>query len=315
MAIERVRFRLRRRDFLRTLLAAGGAWALGVPGGPVQAQAQSMQTRPIPGSGNRIPVIGLGTSRTFDVGESELELEPLKDVLRLFHQLGGRMVDTSPMYGNAETVVGVLAEELGIVNELFLATKVWTSGEQAGVQQMRASLRKLRRGNVDLMQVHNLVDTDTHLETLRQWKQEGRIRYIGITHYRSDAFAELAEVMRNHELDFVQLNYSLAEPEAERMLLPLAAERGIAVVVNRPFARGQLFRLTRGRELPPWAAEFDAQTWAQFFLKWVVSHPDVTCAIPATSDPEHLQDNMQAGYGVMPDAAQRQRMLQHLQSL
>lgn len=311
------RLRFNRRAFLRIALAAAGAWSLGATGTRAETpiRSQAMHTRPIPGSDASLPVIGLGTSRTFDVGDTELEREPLREVLRSFYDLGGRLVDTSPMYGHAETVVGELAEQLGIVNELFLATKVWTSGERSGIQQMRASLRKLRRGNVDLMQVHNLVDTDTHLQTLRQWKQEGRVRYIGITHYRSDAFPELAQVMRQHDLDFVQLNYSLAEPEAERMLLPLAAERGIAVIVNRPFARGQLFRVTRGRDLPAWAAEFDCESWAQFFLKWVVGHPQVTCAIPATSDPEHLKDNMQAGYGTLPDAAQRQRMIQYMQSL
>lgn len=308
-----LRFRVSRRDFLRNLLAAAGTWAVGIS--PSNAQSPGMHTRSIPSSGKPVPVIGLGTSRTFDVGDSEAEREPLKEVLRRFHGLGGRLVDSSPMYGNAEAVVGALAEDLGIVNDLFLATKVWTSGEQSGIQQMRASLRKLRRGSVDLMQVHNLVDTDTHLETLREWKRQGRIRYLGITHYRSDAFPDLARVMRDQELDFVQLNYSLAEPEAAETMLPLAAERGIAVIVNRPFARGELFRATRGRPLPPWAAEFECESWAQFFLKWVVSHPAVTCAIPATSDPEHLEDNMGAGFGTMPDTAQRQRMLKYMQSL
>lgn len=313
MSSNRLRFRSGRRAFLRTLVAAGGAWALGIR--PAAAQASGIHTRPIPSSDTAVPVIGLGTSRTFDVSDDERERAPLKKVLGRFYELGGRLVDSSPMYGNAEAVVGELADQLGITNELFLATKVWTSGEQAGVKQMRASLRKLRRGSVNLMQVHNLVDTEIHLETLREWRQQGRVRYVGVTHYRSDAFPELAEVMRNHELDFVQLNYSLSEPEAEQTMLPLAQEQGVAVIVNRPFARGELFRATRSRPLPPWAAEFDCESWAQFFLKWVVAHPAVTCAIPATSDPGHLEDNMGAGFGRLPDAAQRQRMLQFMRSL
>lgn len=306
--------RLRRRDFLRAALCVGSAWALGIPWAGAQAPGK-MRTRAIPSSDETLPVVGLGTSRTFDVGTSAEEREPLKQVLTKFVELGGRLVDTSPMYGNAEMVIGELATELGLQDRLFFATKVWTSGKESGLQQMTASLRKLRSGNVDLMQVHNLVDTDTHLETLRKWKAEGRIRYIGITHYRSDAFADLAEVMRNADIDFVQLNYSLIEPEAEQTLLPLADERGIAVIVNRPFARGELFRKTRGRPLPDWTGEFDCQSWAQFFLKYVLSHPAVTCAIPATSDPQHLADNMQAGYGRLPDAAQRARMLQHVRAL
>ena len=307
------RFRPNRRDFLRGVLALGGAWTLGLPA--ARAQSEAMRTRAIPSSGEAVPIIGLGTSRTFDVGESESEREPLKKVLQQFFDLGGRLVDTSPMYGTAESVVGALATELGLADQLFLATKVWTSGKDAGVHQMNASLKKLQSNRVDLMQVHNLVDTETHLETLRQWKRDGRIRYIGITHYRSDAFPALAQVMRNTDLDFVQLNYSLSEPEAEQMMLPLAAEHGIAIIVNRPFARGELFRKTRGKTLPKWAGEFDCRSWAQFFLKYVVSHPAVTCAIPATSDPAHLSDNMQAGYGALPDDGQRTRMAQYIREL
>lgn len=305
--------RLSRRDFLRGALGAAGTWALGMPS--ARAQPETIRERPIPSSGESLPVVGLGTSRTFDVGDSAQERQPLKTVLEQFVRLGGRLVDTSPMYGNAETVVGALSTELGLQEKLFFATKVWTSGRQSGVQQMTASLRKLRTGHVDLMQVHNLVDTDTHLQTLRKWKSEGRVRYIGITHYRSDAFPALTEVMRNTEVDSVQLNYSLLEPEAEQSLLPLAAERGIAVIVNRPFARGALFHKIRGRKLPDWAAEFDCPSWAQFFLKYVLSHPAVTCVIPATSDPRHLADNMQAGYGRLPNAGQRARMLRYVREL
>ena len=313
MNVADTSLRLRRREFLRTLAALAAGLTLG-PAAP-RAQTAAIRARAIPSSGETIPVIGLGTSRTFDVSDSVQERAPLKSVLRRFYELGGRLVDTSPMYGNAERVVGTLASELGITDDLFLATKVWTTGKEAGRRQMSASLRKLRSARVELMQVHNLVDTATHLETLRQWKAQGRVRYVGVTHYRSDAFPELAQAMRDHELDFVQLNYSLTEPEAEEMMLPLAQERGIAVIVNRPFARGALFRKTLNRELPPWAADFDCETWAQFFLKYVVSHPAVTCAIPATADPKHLEDNMQAGYGALPDGAQRARMLRYMQEL
>lgn len=313
MNVADTSMRMRRRDFLRTL----AVFAAGFTFGPaaVRAQTTAIRARAIPSSGETIPVIGLGTSRTFDVGDTAQEREPLEKVLSRFYEMGGRLVDTSPMYGNAEAVVGALAAELGITDDLFLATKVWTSGKEAGRRQMTASLRKLRSAHVELMQVHNLVDTETHLETLRQWKEQGRARYVGVTHYRSDAFPELAQVMGDHDLDFVQLNYSLTEPEAEEMVLPLAHERGVAVIVNRPFARGALFRKTRARELPPWAADFDCETWAQFFLKYVISHPAVTCAIPATADPTHLEDNMRAGYGALPDSAQRARMLRYIREL
>lgn len=279
-----------------------------------RAQSTPILQRAIPSSGEMLPVLGLGTSRTFDVPVEQLHGD-LRQVLQQFFQLGGRLVDTSPMYGHAEDVVGILAEQLQLTPQLFFATKVWTTGQQAGIEQMRTSMERLRTPRIDLMQVHNLVDTETHLQTLREWKAQKRVRYIGVTHYRSDAFDQLAQTMQRHPLDFVQLNYSLLEPEAERTLLPLAAERGIAVLVNRPFARGQLFRKTRGRALPAWAAEFDCASWAQFFLKFVLSHPAVTCAIPATSDPRHLRDNMGAGLGRLPERAQREKMLALVQAL
>lgn len=303
---------LTRRELLKRLMVLGAA-AAAYPA-VARVPDSAPHRRPIPSSGEPLPVIGLGTSRTFDV-HTEAELAPLRDVLRLFVEQGGRLVDTSPMYGNAEQVLGDLALELALHERLFLATKVWIRGARAGVEQMRASLDKLHARRLDLVQVHNLLDTEAHLATLRQWKEEGRVRYIGVTHYRSDAFDELAAVLRRHPLDFVQLNYSLAEPEAERRLLPLAAERGVAVIVNRPFARGALFRRVRGHAPPAWAADLGIASWAQFFLKFVVGHPAVTCAIPATSKPKHLLDNMAAGYGPLPDEATRRRMLQVLQTL
>lgn len=264
--------------------------------------------RAIPRAGESLPVMGLGTWQTFDVGKDEAARAPLREVLREFARLGGRVVDSSPMYGQSETVVGDLAAELGLHKELFLATKVWTSGREAGIRQMEQSFRRLRAQRLDLMQIHNLVDWRTHLDTLRRWKEKGRIRYIGVTHYTESAYDELARVLETEELDFVQLNYSIAEREAERRLLPLAAERRVGVLVNRPFAEGALFRKVRGKPLPPWAAEAGCASWAQIFLKFIISHPAVTCAIPATSKLQHLIDNMQAGLGPPPDAATRERM-------
>ena len=268
----------------------------------------SIITKPIPRTDESLPVIGLGTWQTFDVGRSESERAPLREVLREFARLGGRVIDSSPMYGQSESVVGDLAAELKLENHLFIATKVWTSGRDAGIRQMEESLRRLRAKRMDLMQIHNLVDWRTHLNTLRQWKNEGKIRYIGITHYTASAYDQLARMLDSEELDFVQLNYSIAEREAERRLLPLAADRRVAVLVNRPFAQAQLFSKVRGKPLPAWAKEIGCASWAQFFLKFVVSHPAVTCAIPATSKVQHLIDNMQAGVGRFPDAKMRERM-------
>jgi len=251
--------------------------------------------------------IGLGTWQTFDVGPSESARKPLEEVLSLFVQLGGSVVDSSPMYGRSEEVLGDIAVKVGVRDKLFMATKVWTSRRTAGIRQMESSERKLR-GPVDLMQVHNLLDVDTHLQTLKEWKAKKRIRFIGITHYTSSAYADLASVMRRGGIDFVQLNYSLAEREAERSLLPLAQELGMAVLVNRPFGAGSLFRETRSKALPGFAREIGCTSWAELFLKFVISHPAVTCAIPATSKPDHLRQNMRAGTGPMPDAAMRKRI-------
>jgi diketogulonate reductase-like aldo/keto reductase len=288
----------------RDLLLALGAGALALGG---MTMTSSLR-RAIPRAGESLPVMGLGTWQTFDVGKDEAARAPLREVLREFARLGGRVVDSSPMYGQSETVVGDLAAELGLHKELFLATKVWTSGREAGIRQMEQSFRRLRAQRLDLMQIHNLVDWRTHLDTLRRWKEKGRIRYIGVTHYTESAYDELARVLETEELDFVQLNYSIAEREAEGRLLPLAAERRVGVLVNRPFAEGALFRKVRGKPLPPWAAEAGCASWAQIFLKFIISHPAVTCAIPATSKLQHLIDNMQAGLGPPPDAATRERM-------
>jgi aryl-alcohol dehydrogenase-like predicted oxidoreductase len=277
--------------------------------------AATIIRRPIPRSGEALPVIGLGTWQTFDVGGDQAARAPLREVLGEFARLGGSVVDSSPMYGSSESVAGDLAAELKLRKQLFIATKVWTSGREAGIRQMEQSFRRLRAERIDLMQVHNLVDWRTHLATLRQWKEQGKIRYIGVTHYTASAYDDLARVLESEEIDFVQLNYSVAEREAERRLLPLAADRRIAVLANRPFAGGPLFRKVRDKKLPPWAKEIGCATWAQFFLKFVVSHPAVTCAIPATSKVTHLTENMQGGMGNIPDGAMRQRMVKYVLEL
>jgi diketogulonate reductase-like aldo/keto reductase len=298
--------RISRRGLLRLMAAAAAASGAMRPPGAGAAPAILM--RPIPSSSESIPAVGLGTWQTFDVGQSATEREPRREVLRRFVELGGRVIDSSPMYGAAEAVVGELGAESHVADTLFMATKVWTSGRAAGIAQMEQSLRLLRRPRLDLMQIHNLVDWRTHLATLREWKKAGRIRYLGVTHYTASAYDELERVLRSEMLDFVQVNYSLGERDAERRILPLARERGIAVLVNRPFTEGGLFRRVRDQALPSWAADFECASWAQFFLKWILAHPAVTCVIPGTSRPEHLVDNMKAGVGALPDAATREKM-------
>ena len=274
-----------------------------------------MLSRAIPSSGEKIPAIGLGTWQVFDVGADAAERQPLEAVLSRFVALGGRVVDSSPMYGRAEQVIGDLAAKLSLQASLFLATKVWTTGKDEGIASMERSLARLHANKIDLMQVHNLVDAQTHLNTLRGWKEQGRIRYLGITHYNSSAYPQVAKLLRSEKIDFVQINYSLGEREAEREVLPLAQERGVAVLINRPFGGGDLFSRVRQTSLPAWAAEFDCHSWAQFLLKWILAHPAVTCAIPATGNVHHLEDNMQAGLGGLPDAKVRQQMVEFVAQL
>jgi aryl-alcohol dehydrogenase-like predicted oxidoreductase len=276
--------------------------------GNVTMAVPSLIRRPIPRTGESLPAIGLGTWQTFDAGQSESERAPLREVMRAFVRSGGSVVDSSPMYGRSEAVVGDLATELGIRNKLFLATKIWTNGRDAGVRQMEQSFHRLRTQRMDLMQIHNLVDWRTHLATLRRWKEQGKVRYIGVTHYTESAYDALARVLETEELDFVQLNYSVAERAAERRLLPLAAERRIAVLVNRPFAQADLFSKVRGKPPPSWASEIGCTTWAQLFLKFVISHPAVTCAIPGTGKVQHLLENLQAGTEPLPGVKTRERI-------
>lgn len=292
-------------------MIAGGTAGLLVTGSTARAEAavtQSILQRAIPSSGEKLPAIGLGSWQVFDVGPGAAERQPLEEVLSRFVGLGGRVVDSSPMYGRAEQVIGDIAAKLHLHSSLFLATKVWTTGKEEGIASMERSLAKLQTKRMDLMQVHNLVDARTHLVTLRAWKEQGRARYIGITHYNASAYPEVAKLLRAEKVDFLQINYSLGEREAEKEILPLAEERGVAVLINRPFGGGGLFSRVRQKPLPDWAGEFDCHSWAQFLLKWIIAHPAVTCAIPATGNVRHLADNMQAGTGRLPDEKLRTRM-------
>ena len=291
----------------RALLAALAGTAIT----PAHAAIRIM-TRPIPSSGEALPLVGIGTWQTFDVRG---DTSALHQVLKVFCETGGRVVDSSPMYGAAESVVGEITASLGLRDKLFMATKVWTSGREEGMRQMENSFRRMRVERMDLMQVHNLVDVATHTETLKDWKAKGRVRYIGITHYTASAYTDVERWLKTGAYDFVQINYSLGERDAERRLLRLAREKKVAVIANRPFAEGALFARVKGKPLPPWAAELGIQSWAQYFLKWIVSHPAVTCTIPGTGKAEHIRDNLAAGSGVLPDEATRKRMAEYFSGL
>lgn len=296
-----------RRDFLGWL----GMLGMAVMGSKASGQERRnpISTRAIPVSGEQLPVIGLGTWQSFDETLNPESRERLKSVLMILYESGGRVIDSSPMYGRSEAVVGELTEALGINDKLFLATKVWTRGGKEGEAQMTDSLRKMKRAKMDLMQIHNLLDWQTQRQTLRKWKEDGKIRYWGITHYTAGAFPEMARIMPAEKPDFIQIPYSIEERRAEELLLPLAQDLGIAVLINRPYEGGSLFRRVKGKELPAWAGEFDCVSWGQFFLKYIISHPAVTCVIPGTANPNHLRDNLKAGMGKLPDAAQRKQML------
>ena len=293
--------RLTRMGFLRL---AGGS-ILAISGAHAQTMGKNkMNTRKIPSTNEDLPIIGCGTWRGFDVGSSPAERAPLREVLRILFEAGGSVIDSSPMYGASEGVTGDLLTSMDARKQAFVATKVWTTGKAAGVDQMQQSMRLLQTNRIDLMQVHNLVDWRVQLGTLRAWKSEGRIRYLGVTHYTSGAYDELEAVMRAEPLDFVQLNYALDDR---------AAERGIAVLVNSPLGSGGLIGRLSRRPLPPWAAEIGCVSWAQILLKFILANPAVTCVIPGTSKPEHMADNVAAGLGVYPDAAMRARMIAALE--
>jgi diketogulonate reductase-like aldo/keto reductase len=291
------------------------AGALGIAPWVRMDETPVVITRAIPSSGEKIPIIGMGTWQTFDVGRSSDARTPLLDVLRIFFARGGRLIDSSPMYGRSELVVGDLISQMNPHPPLFSATKVWTPGRRLGVMQMYASFDLWRVKKFDLLQVHNLLDWQGHLQTLKEWKASGRVRYIGVTTSHGRRHEELERLMLREPLDFVQFTYNLADRSAESRLLPLARERGMAVILNRPLDGGNLFDRVRGKALPSWAAEFDCTTWSQFFLKFVVSHPSVTCAIPATSQPSHMTENIGALVGRLPDPPMRARMITYFASL
>jgi len=305
--------RLGRRGFLKGCCG----WALALGWWPrllAAGRAQAIK-KAIPGSGEQLPVIGMGTSRTFDVDDDPQARAALLPVLQAFFDNGGALIDSSPMYGSSEQVTGDLLRQIDNKDALFAATKVWTWGRQEGIEQMQRSMQRMGVNVFDLMQIHNLRDWPVHLETLQEWKRQGRVRYIGITTSHGRFHEELESILDIEPFDFVQFSYSIGDRSVEQRLLPLAAERGIATLINRPFERGDLFARVKGKPLPDWATEFDCTTWAQFFLKFVVSHPAVTCAIPATSKLSHMVDNMAAGFGRMPDAVLRQRMVQYFEQL
>jgi diketogulonate reductase-like aldo/keto reductase len=268
--------------------------------------------RAIPSSDEKIPAVGLGTWQTFDAGEAEAEREPLKAVLKTLVENGGSVVDSSPMYGNSERVVGDLSADLKINNQLFIATKVWTSGREAGIQQMNNSFALLKRKKIDLMQIHNLVDWEVHYKTLRQWKEEGKIRYVGITHYTEGAYESIEQILKTNSIDFLQINYSMLSRKAEERLFPLAQEKKVAVIINQPFEEGALFSRVKGKKLPEWAKEFDCNSWGQFFLKFILAQSAVTCVIPGTSKAHHMLDNLHAAYGKLPSESQLLKMRQEV---
>ena len=304
---------LRRRDFLASMAAFGAL--VPIAHGPAGAAPGTLLKKAIPATGERVPVIGMGSSITFNVGGDRALRDARVGVLQAFFDAGGGVIDSSPMYGSSEEVIGYCLERVAGTHALFSATKVWTPLQWHGVKQMETSRTLWGEDRFDLLQVHNLLGWEGHLETLADWKAEGRVRYIGVTTSHGRRHDELERVMARQPIDFVQFTYNILDREAERRLLPLAAERGLAVVVNRPFRRGDLFDLFERKPLPDWAGAFDCANWAQFFLKFIVSHPAVTSAIPATSRVEHMRENMGAVRGRLPDAETRGRMIRYVESL
>jgi diketogulonate reductase-like aldo/keto reductase len=302
-----------RRRFLKGLFGVGASFAL--PTGIVSAKPASPIVRAIPATGETLPVIGMGSWLTFDVGGNRRELQTRVEVLRTFFDHGGALIDSSPMYGSSEEVIGYCLKQLNNADKLFSATKVWTWGKKSGINQMELSRKLWGIRRFDLMQIHNMLDWESHLETLQVMKAEGKIRYLGITTSHGRRHDDLEQALTDHQFDFMQFTYNILERETEKRLLPLAQERGIAVIINRPFDGGDLFAYVRGKPLPKWAAEFDCHNWAQFFLKFIVSHPAVTCAIPATTRVDHMKQNMGAGLGRLPDQQMRQRMIHYFKSL
>jgi len=297
-----------RRDLLRLSAGAAASTFAGTT-----RSASNLTTRPIPSSGERLPVVGIGTNR-YRTG-SEAEVAPLRETLKTFVAAGGKVIDTAPIYGSSEVVLGELIASLGIRDQLFIATKVYASGRAAGIEDMNASFKRLRMKRIDLIQVHSLSDTETQLVAMREGKAAGRYRYVGVTTSRDSQYEEMEAVLKKEKLDFVQVDYSIENRTAAERILPLALERGVATLINLPFGRANLFSAVRGKQLPPWAADFDCASWAQFFLKYVIGHPAVTCAIPGTRKAAHIADNLGAARGRLPDQATRKRMEQYFEAL
>jgi diketogulonate reductase-like aldo/keto reductase len=304
---------INRRELVAGLSAAIGVSAIsGLAGAATRRKSapKMMLKRPIHSAkqDESLPVVGMGTWNTFDVGTGADERQPLVDVLKTFYGAGAGVIDSSPMYGNAEAVTGDLITQLNEQERTFYATKVWTRGVENGVAQIEQSMRRMKTGRLDLLQIHNLLDWRAHVPTLRRLQLEGRVRYVGVTHYTEAAYADLESALTAEEFDFAQFNYSIVSREAEKRLLPLCQERGISVLINRPFEEGELFTRVANRKLPSYAKQIGCHSWSQLFLKFIISHPAVTCVIPATARVEHMKDNLQAGFGPMPDAKLRERM-------
>ena len=296
-----------RRTVLKILGVSGLAPPMGLQAVDIK---NNMARRIIPSTGELLPVIGLGTSRVFDTDLNERSLNPRKEIVKALLDHGGSLIDTSPMYGKAEEVTGKIAQDLKVNDQLFLATKVWIEGKEAGEIQMQESSKKLNKAVIDLMQIHNLLDWKTHIKTLYDWKEQGKINYIGISHFRSNAFSQIEKIITKERIDFAQFNYSLQEREAEKRLLPLCQERGVATLINRPFMRGKLFKAVARKKIPGWAYEYNINTWAQFFLKFILANPAVTTIIPATSDPTHMADNLNGGIGLIPEMGLQKKMVE-----
>jgi aryl-alcohol dehydrogenase-like predicted oxidoreductase len=303
---------IRRRTVIKAGLGLGAA--ILVPESGIFAQSQPLLQKKIPSSGENIPIIGIGTARRYEDVKNDAEKAPLRETIRQFQALGGKVIDSSPSYGTAEAVVGELAEGLKVRDALFLATKVSLRnvGREEGIKQIEESFKRLRTNKIDLIAVHNLRDTDTQLRTLREMKKAGRIRYVGITTSFDNQYGEFEQVMKKETLDFIQVDYALDNRDAGERIIPLAGDRGMAVMINLPFGRGRLFKAVQGKKLPEWASEFDCQSWPQFFLKYIVSHPAITCAVPGMARPEYVIDNLGAARGRLPDAATRRKMEQFI---
>ena len=296
-----------RRTVLKILGISGLTPSMGLQAVDIK---NKMARRIIPSTGELLPVIGLGTSRVFDTNLNERSLNPRKEIVKALLDHGGSLIDTSPMYGKAEEVTGKIAQDLKVNDRLFLATKVWIEGKEAGEMQMKESSKKLNKAVIDLMQIHNLLDWKTHIKTLYDWKEQGKINYIGISHSRSIAFDQIEKIITKEQIDFAQFNYSLQEREAEKRLLPICKERGVATLINRPFMRGKLFKAVARKKLPNWAYEYNINTWSQFFLKFILANPAVTTIIPATSDPAHMVDNLNGGIGLIPKMGLQKKMVE-----